>query len=224
MEYKYELHCHTKNVSKCGHLDAAEAVKLYKAAGYSGMVITDHFSPMTFSLKEHLNKKAAVTHFLEGYKKAKALESDDFKVFLGVELRFYATVNDYLVYGIEEKDLYELPFLLPLYLRRASRLLRERGCLVIQAHPFREFITRANPELLDGVEVLNGKTSKELNDKAENWALSFKKPAVMTGGSDCHSESQLGTSGIITTKKLQSNADLLRILKSGNYKIIGKDL
>lgn len=223
MEYKYELHCHTKNVSKCGRLDAADAVRLYKDAGYSGMVITDHFSPMTFSLGEHFNKKAAVTHFLEGYKKAKALESDDFKVFLGVELRFYATVNDYLIYGIEEKDLYELPFLLPLYLRRASRLLRERGCLVVQAHPFREFITRANPALLDGVEVLNGKTAKELNDKAEAWALSFKKPPVMTGGSDCHRESQLGTGGIITERKLESNRDLLNVLKSGDYKIIGKD-
>lgn len=224
MEYKYELHCHTKNVSKCGRLDAADAVRLYKDAGYSGMVITDHFSPMTFSLGEHFNKKAAVTHFLEGYKKAKALESDDFKVFLGVELRFYATVNDYLVYGIEEKDLYELPFLLPLYLRRASRLLRERGCLVVQAHPFREFIARANPALLDGVEVLNGKTPKELNDKAEAWALSFKKSAVMTGGSDCHRESQLGTGGIITESKLESNRDLLNVLKSGDYKIIGKEL
>ncbi len=218
--YKYEIHCHTKNTSRCGHLDGAEIVKLYKEAGYSGVVITDHYSPMTFSLSEHFNKKKAVEHYLEGYKRAKACETEDFKVFLGMELRFYATVNDYLVYGISENDLFELPFLLPVYLPRAYSLLHSRDCLLIQAHPFREFVTRANPKHLDGAEVFNGKTSEELNNKALLWAQSFPQNAIMTGGSDCHSKGQLATSGIITKEKLTTNTDLVRILKSGEFDII----
>ena len=90
---------------------------------------------------------------MQGYRKAKQYETEDFTVLLGTELRFYATVNDYLIYGVTEEMLYELPFLLPLYIKKASRLFRERGCVFLQAHPFRKFITRANPKHLDGVEV-----------------------------------------------------------------------
>lgn len=219
MEYKYEIHAHTKNTSRCGQLDAEDLVKLYKAAGYSGIVITDHYSPMTFEPLEFFSKKKAMEHYLRGYRKAKQFETDDFTVLLGTELRFYATVNDYLIYGVSEEMLCELPFLLPIYIKRASRLFRERGCLFIQAHPFRKLITRANPKHLDGVEVFNGKADKQANDNSENWATEIHAK-VKTSGSDCHRESGVGLGGIITNEPIKNNADLVRILKSGNYKLI----
>lgn len=219
MEYKYEIHAHTKNTSWCGDIDAKDLVEKYKVAGYSGIVITDHYSPMTFHIPEFFNKKKAIDHFLEGYRKAKKYETDDFTVLLGMELRFYATVNDYLVYGVSEEMLYELPFLLKTYIKRASNMLRERGCLFLQAHPFRKMITRANPRYLDGVEVFNGKADKEANDNSLKWAEEINTP-VMTSGSDCHRESGVGLGGIITTEPIKSNEDLLRILKSGKYELI----
>lgn len=219
MEYKYEIHAHTQNTSWCGDIDAKDLVEKYKEAGYSGIVITDHYSPMTFHISEFFNKKKAIDHFLEGYRKAKKYETDDFTVLLGMELRFYATVNDYLVYGVSEEMLYELPFLLKTYIKRASNMLRERGCLFLQAHPFRKMITRANPRYLDGVEVFNGKADKEANDNSLKWAEEINTP-VMTSGSDCHRESGVGLGGIITTEPIKSNEDLLRILKSGKYELI----
>lgn len=219
MEYKYEIHAHTQNTSWCGDIDAKDLVEKYKEAGYSGIVITDHYSPMTFHISEFFNKKKAIDHFLEGYRKAKKYETDDFTVLLGMELRFYATVNDYLVYGVSEEMLYELPLLLKTYIKRASNMLRERGCLFLQAHPFRKMITRANPRYLDGVEVFNGKADKETNDNSLKWAEEINTP-VMTSGSDCHRESGVGLGGIITTEPIKSNEDLLRILKSGKYELI----
>ena len=136
-----------------------------------------------------------------------------------MELRFYATVNDYIIYGVTEDMLYELPFLLSVYIKRASKMLRERGCLFLQAHPFRKLISRANPEYLDGVEVFNGKASEEENTNAEKWAEEINA-SVKTSGSDCHRESGVGFGGIITTEKIKNNDDLKRILKSGNYKLI----
>ncbi|MBQ7114835.1 MAG: PHP domain-containing protein [Clostridia bacterium] len=219
MEYKYEIHAHTKNTSWCGQLDAEELVKKYKAAGYSGIVITDHYSPMTFNISEFFNKKKALDHYLAGYRKAKESETEDFTVLLGTELRFYATVNDYLIYGVTEEMLYELPFLLPLYIKRASKLFRERGCIFLQAHPFRKFITRANPKHLDGVEVFNAKATKEENDNSLRWAEDINAK-IKTSGSDCHRETGVGLGGIITEEPIKTNEDLLRILKSGNYKLI----
>lgn len=219
MEYKYEIHCHTKNVSRCGNLDVEELIQKYKDAGYSGIVLTDHYSPMTFDLPDFFNKKKAIDHYLRAYRVAKKYNDDKFTVLLGMELRFYATVNDYLVYGITEEMLYELPFLLPLYIKRASKMLRERGCLFLQAHPFRKFITRANPKYLDGVEVFNGKAEKEANENSEKWANEINAP-IKTSGSDCHRESGVGLGGIITKEPIKTNDDLIRILKSGNFELI----
>ena len=219
MSYKYELHCHTKEVSVCAAIPVAELVKAYKDAGYSGIVLTDHYSPMTFTITELFNKKKAMDHYLKAYREAKKYETEDFTVLLGMELRFYATVNDYLVYGVTEEMLYELPFLLKTYIKRASKLLREKGCLFLQAHPFRKLITRADPQHLDGVEVFNGKASEEANNLSLEWAKSINAP-VMTSGSDCHRETGVALGGIITKKPIKSNDDLIRILKSGEFELI----
>lgn len=222
MEYKYETHCHTKNVSRCGTYDVKELIDKYKAAGYSGLILTDHYSPMTFDFTDLFSKKRAIDHYLRAYREAKNYAGEDFTVLLGMELRFYATINDYLIYGVTEEMLYELPFLLPVYLPLASKMLHKRGCVIVQAHPFRKFITRANPKYLDGVEICNGKTSKELNEKAEEWANSFNAE-IRTGGSDCHRDSSFAKSGIITHEPIKSNDDLLKILKSGEFEIIPKE-
>lgn len=219
MEYKYEIHCHTKEVSRCGQLPVEELIKKYKEAGYSGIVLTDHYSPMTFDIPDFFSKKKAIDHYLRAWRIAKKYNDESFTVLLGMELRFYATVNDYIIYGITEEMLYELPFLLPLYIKRASNLLRERGCLFLQAHPFRKLITRADPKHLDGVEVFNGKADEEANKNSEKWAEEINAP-VRTSGSDCHRESGVGIGGIITNEPIKTNDDLIRILKSGNYKLI----
>ena len=46
--YQYELHTHTAEVSRCAASAAADTVALYREHGYDGLVITDHYSPMTF--------------------------------------------------------------------------------------------------------------------------------------------------------------------------------
>ena len=219
MEYKYEIHCHTKEVSRCAQITVEKLIEKYKEAGYSGIVLTDHYSPMTFDIPDFFSKKKAIDHYLRAWRIAKKYNDENFTVLLGMELRFYATVNDYIIYGITEEMLYELPFLLPVYIKRASKMLRERGCLFLQAHPFRKFISRAKSNHLDGVEVFNGKASEEENANAEKWAEEINA-AVKMSGSDCHRESGVGLGGIITTEPIKSNDDLIRILKSGNYELI----
>ena len=40
---KYEMHAHTAECDLVATLGGAELVRLYSEAGYSGMVITDHY-------------------------------------------------------------------------------------------------------------------------------------------------------------------------------------
>lgn len=222
MTYKYEIHSHTNETSQCAAISAKELVEKYKELGYSGIVITNHYSDMTFSLKEMLNKKARLEHYLAGYREAQKYETDDFSVLLGVELRFFLNGNDYLIYGVTEELMKKAPFFLPMYLKRTSAFFRKNGCIVIQAHPYRPYIYRANAKYLDGVEVLNGKSTKAENEKALAWAKK-KNLKIRTAGSDCHRVTGAGLSGIITKEQIKTNDDLLRILKNGEFEIIEKD-
>lgn len=222
MQYKYELHCHTKEVSRCGQVPAAEIVKMYKDAGYSGIVITDHYSPMTYSLSTVACPQKAVDFYLSGYKEALKYADENFTVLLGMELRYYATANDFLVYGVTKDFLRNNGNLMKLYPRRFYKLAKENNMIVLQAHPFREMMIRINPKYLDGAEVHNGKSDLESNLKAAEWVKN-NNMAIGTSGSDFHRPKNLATGGIITNEPIKTNDDLLRILRNGDFEMIGEE-
>ena len=170
--YQYELHCHTGGVSLCAAIPPKELVRKYEKAGYSGLVLTDHYSPMTFMFHHFLRPQRAMEHYLSSYR--------------------------------EEKKLYT----------EAHR----QGYLVFQAHPYRPLIRRCDPRYLDGIEVFNGHTDAQRNQKALAWALSLNKP--MTSGSDTHRGTDSILGGIATQTPIYTNADLLDVLRGQRYSLL----
>ena len=224
MYYKYELHCHTGEVSSCADAPAEQTVKRYKELGYSGIVITDHFSPLTFPASKLFCPQRAADYYLSGYRAALGAAGDNFTVLLGMEIRFFATPNDYLVYGMTEDFIKNSKNLLFSSLKKLHNMLDNKSMLLVQAHPFRGYVRRANPEYLDGAEVFNGKSKNdEENQNALQWAESngFK---ILTSGSDYHHLSNKINGGIETDEKIKTNQDLIRVLKSGNYNLIKGDI
>lgn len=221
MSYKYELHCHTREVSACSSASAAYIVKKYKKAGYDGVVITDHFSGLSFPAYNYHKHKKNAQSYLNGYKAALEAAGDDFTVLLGMEIRFLLTTNDYLVYGIDENFVKNMGNFLYDTQKSLYKKVKDAGALLIQAHPFRKFVKRADPRYLDGVEVYNGKAEQAANDNSLSWAkdCGFK---IFTSGSDHHHAVSKISGGIETQEKIRTNADLLRILRSGEYKLIGE--
>lgn len=220
MKYKYEMHCHTAETSTCAAAKAKDTVEFYKSIGYSGLVVTDHYSFATFGKNGSFKRNIDADRFLEGYRCAREAAGEDFTVLLGMEIRFFATANDYLVYGIDEDFVRKNGNMLFMGLRRFHELVKESDAIIVQAHPFRPYISRANPKCLDGCEVFNSKDrDKNYNQKALEWAEreNFK---ILTGGADYHRESQRGNaSGIITEEMINTNAELVEILRSGRYRI-----
>ncbi len=216
MSYKYELHCHTGCVSRCGRVEPERIVELYKQHKYNGIVVTDHYSPMTFT--PNWNPEKQIDFYLEGYRRMKRAAGDDFTVLLGMELRHYASADDYLIYGITEDFLYNAGNLMMCGVPKMKEFCKENGFLLINAHPFRPFRTRCNPKYLDGVEVYNGKTPKKENDRALEWAKQNRK--IMVSGSDFHTEKHAARGGIITKELIKNNADLLQILQKGAYTLV----
>ena len=146
----FEIHCHTGDVSNCGWVDAKRVVQMHKDAGFEGICITDHFHEPYFRQHNELTAKEAIDKYLEGYRSAKA-EGDKIglKVFLGMEIRFPENFNDYLVYGVTEDLLYDNPYMYKMSLEMFSGMSRNNGLLLIQAHPFRDNMTRVNPIFLE---------------------------------------------------------------------------
>lgn len=219
MEYKYELHCHTGCVSRCGRVEPEEIARLYKEKGYSGIVVADHYSPMTFI--PNWNPHRQIDFYLSGYRRMRAASGSGFTVLPGMELRHHLTANDYLIYGIDEDFLYGAGNLLLKWEKSIYAMAKSRGYLVYQAHPFRPGIRRCNPDYIDGVEVYNGKTPRNENEKALKWARENGK--LMVSGSDFHTPGHLARGGIITDRQIKSNSDLLSVLKSGEFEMIMSD-
>ena len=46
--YKYEMHLHTSEGDEYADFSGAECVKMYHDAGYSGIVVTNHYEQRFF--------------------------------------------------------------------------------------------------------------------------------------------------------------------------------
>lgn len=223
--YKIELHLHTKYSSGCGQMSAKELIDGYLDAGYDAIVVTDHYNRDTYRMK-NIDTTAPgdkLTPFLEGYRKMmEEAEGRGIRIYRGAELRFDGSFNDYLLYNYPDELLEDPEALFTMGLHEFIKLSRAAGALLIQAHPFRVMCDPAEPADLDGIEVRNmhpGHNSR--NHLAQ--ALADEHPHLLqTGGSDCHQESHLGRGGILSETLPKDEAELVTLLKSGKFEIIGK--
>lgn len=217
-EFLLESHAHTAEVSTCAHLYADEIVDFYVDEGYHGIVITDHLKSDFFERNKHLDHKDAIDAYLLGYRKVRDYAGDKLKVFLGLEVSLDNSPNDYLVFGVEEDFLYKNKDFHKLKIKEFSKLVRQNGFLLVQAHPFRKGMRIVDPFLLDGIEVYNGNSShNSSNAVAEAWAERFD--LIGTSGSDFHYFFRTKPGGMIFDKELKTNAELVEALRAREYRL-----
>ena len=218
--YRYDLHIHTAECDLAAHVPAAEIVRMYKEAGYDGIVITDHYFSIFFDwFAEELSgasHRQIIDRWLRGYHAAReAGEQLGLTVLAGAEVRFDGTINDYLLYGITEDFFYSAPLLNRLKTPAELRALLPADVCMVQAHPFRVGMTVADPAPLDGIEVYNGGTEPPRNRLAYDYAASLGK--IMTSGSDFHKPAALAKGGIMTETPILTPTDLVSVLRGGTY-------
>jgi predicted metal-dependent phosphoesterase TrpH len=213
---KYDTHVHTSEVSSCGKVDANTLVQLYKKAGYSGIVITDHYTKDYFESLPYTNWQQKVDQFLSGYTTAfEEGKEVGLKVILGMELRFSENFNDYLVFGFDKEFLYENPALYDMNIKTFREFIENTQMLIYQAHPFRVTVTPANPEYLHGVEIHNGNPRHNSNNQK---ALDFAKKynLKMLSGSDFHQVQDIARGGIIINEPITNSLELAKMLRQDN--------
>ena len=220
MQYIYETHCHTDESSGCGRIPGEEVGRLYKEAGYSGIVITDHFNSHTYRASGCETWEQFVDYNMIGYLAAKKYEDENFIVMHGIEIRFENdNDNDYLVFGITREWLLAHPFIYDLDdYDDFYKLAHADGLVVFQAHPFRDNITVANPNYLDGIEVFNGNVRHQSRcEIALSWA--YKYSLRILSGSDFHEIEDFARGGIVTSRKVNNMDDFKKLLLDNDYSI-----
>jgi len=217
--YLYETHLHTKEASACGNSTAEELVYAYKEAGYTGIMVTDHFFRGNCAIPRELPWEDWVEQYCAGYEKAKAAgDQIGLQVFFGWEESYLGA--DFLIYGLDKTWLKAHPELRGVSVEEQYKLVHGAGGMVIHAHPYREapYIPeiRLFPDSIDGVEVYNashygkkeGEDGRSLYDvQALEYASQYNFP--ITGGSDIHS-TDLRWGGMAFTKKLDSVQDYMK--------------
>lgn len=213
-KYKTELHAHTSPASGCSQITPEYMVEAYKKLGYTCVALTNHFI-----YEENALVSDKVLRVLDDYHKTKQIGADNgLNIILGAEIRFLENYNDYLIYGIDESDLTAIYSLLEYGIDNFYKTYKNDKNVIIQAHPYRDVCTVANPDSLDGIEVFNvhpGHNSKIAI--AAKFAREHNK--IITAGTDFHHHGHEGLSAILTKVPIKNSYQLAEILKNRDYLI-----
>jgi len=199
-----DLHVHTSPASPCSSASVGELIEEAKRIGLDGICLTDHNYVWAAAEVERLREK------------------HDFIILRGNEIT--TDQGDVLVFGLEKqiKGIIELTEL-------RKEVLETEGFMIL-AHPFRGFLTfgigqlgltvekameRPLFEFVDAVEILNSKVTEKENRFAAEVAEGLN--LQVTGGSDAHAVSGVGIYATRFSDRIDSEMDLIRALKKGNY-------
>ncbi|SRR5574344_23731 len=237
--YLYETHLHTSQSSRCAKNTGAQMARAAKAAGYTGIFVTDHHWGGNTAADHSLPWADWVHAFSAGYRDARK-EGDriGLDVFFGWEAGFSGT--EFLIYGLTPDWMIDHPELrtfcepeneegfTPLTPELQYQLVHSAGGMVIHAHPFREesYIPeiRLYPECVDGVEVINATHSNPMSkahndpafdERARAYARKYSLPA--TAGSDMHWTELFGGGMAFSHPLCSPDEYIAEVISGGNY-------
>jgi len=190
----FDLHVHTI-YSGDSIIKPETIIKIAKTRELSGVAVTDHDT-------------------IQGAIKVKSLAPDDFVVIIGSEVQTNKgeIIGLFLTDEIKSREFNEV-----------IEEIKDQGGVTVLPHPFRN--SRYDPEKLIGkidlIEGLNGRSSKKLNDQAQNLAKNIGLP--MIAGSDAHTPFEIGRVRTIFLDELNT-FDMKNLLLKSRREIRGSEL
>ena len=225
MQYRYETHCHCAQCSMCARSSSQMMVRAYHAAGYAGMVLTDHFIFGYTAVPATLPWEERMRRYYQAYLDAKAVgDSLDFDVIFGLE-HAYGDGKEVLIYGVELDFLLVNPDIPNISLDELVSRVHEAGGIVVPAHPYRDryyvnIAVEPRADIVDGIEVYNAWNAPGENSKA--LALAQTKDFIMTCGGDIHEsgDSLIGAAGVVLPYRVRNSKDFADALKRRDHRFL----
>ncbi len=223
--YRYETHMHTSESSQCGKSSGADMAWAYAKAGYSGIIVTDHFFNGNSAAPVDAPWAERVAVLCAGYESAaQAGRELGLAVFLGWEYCYRGT--EFLTYGLDADFLCDHPDLLDwdvtTYLDRA----RQAGAFISQAHPFRQMSHLEHIRLyhrhVDAMEIVNFNVDAGCDHLARTF-VEANDQLAFTAGSDRHDVANERLSGMAFGHRLESSADFIQAVRAREGVAIGRD-
>ena len=215
--YLYETHLHTSPVSRCAKASVRENLEFYKALGYAGVFITNHFIDGNSTYDPDSSYEEKIEYYFSDYESAVVIGREiGLNVMCGVESSYKGT--DFLIYGLDKAWFLKHPEIMDLKYSERLKLMADNGALIIQAHPFREasYINhiRLFPRHVHGVEVYNACRTDFENGMAELYAKSYS--LLPFSGSDNHTASrQKRLGGMQAPSPVKDEADFIKRVRCG---------
>ncbi len=181
-----DLHCHTSGISKCCVGSAPEIVQIAKENGINGIVLTNHYQKYYV---ENGDAAAFARKYTDEFRYTKKLgEEIGVTVIYGMEVTMHRHDDSHLlIYGLDEAFTEEFPEVYDMTQEELYTLVKERGGLLIQAHPFRNRYYPLDPRFLDGYE-LSCHPVYHTSRYDDVVALTIENKAILTCGGDYHKD------------------------------------
>jgi predicted metal-dependent phosphoesterase TrpH len=209
-----DMHVHTTIGSYDSNLSPLELIRIGKASGLDGVVVTEHDRGWDRDLARHLARE------------------HDFLILCGMEVS--TDLGHILVYGLEE---YVSGIL---YAETLRQVVNRIDGVMFAAHPYRKAFVSTNGrwdapkptltvqqaadrpivQLVDGLEVYNGATGDRENAMAA--AVRAYVGVRGIGGSDAHSEHGLGCCVTEFARQIRSERELIEELRAGRFRAVNR--
>lgn len=185
-----DMHMHEKTFSLDSKLSLEEIVNTAIDKGLEGVCITDHDSMGIFEYAKWYEKKR------------------NFPIFVGVE--YYSLEGDIIAFGLDEVPETRISA------KEFIKKVKSQGGITISAHPFRHNNRGLKEQIkevegLDGVEVLNGSTYLQDNQRAYQYARDYGLKTM--GASDCHRLDKIGIYASYFPRQVRNERELIETFK-----------
>ncbi len=181
-----DLHAHSSAISLCCRIRGAQVIDAAIENGIDGIVLTNHFQK---SYMTEIGEEEFIRRYIQEYYLTKEIgEEKNFKVFFGIEVTMekYSNVH-MLIYGVEPAFLEETKGICDLTQEELYTLVKEKGGILVQAHPYRNGTTVLDTNFLDGVEI-NCHPLYKNSYREEITLVAFENGLRITSGGDFHAD------------------------------------
>lgn len=209
-----DTHIHTAPLSVCGQLRYNEIIDIYAAAGYGGLMLTNHYSKSYIEMNG-ISYKTWMEMYLAEYDDMAAYgKKMGVRVFLGAEVTLTKPYADYLVFGADKAFFHNNARLFDLTQPELYKLCHENDMLLVQAHPFRTEHGHSlqNPDFLDGIEINYHYGFEPFESRI--LATADKYGLMVTVGGDVHAIEDAARCGIEVPDDIMTSQDLAAYLKT----------
>ncbi len=208
-----DFHAHSSGISWCCRIPYNQVLEEARSLGIDGIFLTNHYQSYYVENGDALAfAKKYANEFLLAKKYG---DEHGIRVFFGVE----ATMHRYqdahiLIIGVDENFVLEHPALYDYTIEQLSSCVREKGGLLIQAHPFRNGVDRlVDLNCLEGLELschplYDGTYLEKFNE------LAVKNGLFLSCGGDYHADTYRPHCGVYLPDSIKTEKEVAEYLRS----------